>query len=304
MAFPLQDTKCHQIACDVVHLRPLGARLTATQAELILTDANNLFNVGARAIQATYLCGRQRQAVGGRVLLAVSDHQHFEPSAQPADLSPVGVPPMLTGRVAIKPAVFLQTANELPPVVPNPLQQRLRRIPGIKQPILRSTAQAITGLAEQLQGQRILRRSAATPKATAYRDAQEPIRPDQPHEGQTIDGLALLAGIHPGKALDRRRKGRGKHRVIDDEIAPLAGEERAPGQLQECLPRPVSLSPSRQAVMGNGCQGLRQGHTTHGCAIIEQRGEVEPNPLWHRVLSFVMVGRELYSISPLLRNAC
>src|SRR5215831_14655491 len=56
--------------------------------------------------------------------------------------------------------------------------------------------------------------------------------------------------------------------------------------------------------MGDGFEGLRQGHTTHGCAIIEQRGEVEPNPLWHRVLSFVMVGREFYSISPLLRNAC
>src|SRR5262249_40322581 len=55
--------------------------------------------------------------------------------------------------------------------------------------------------------------------------------------------------------------------------------------------------------MGDGFEGLRQGHTTHGCAIIEQRGEVEPNPLWHRVLSFVMVGREFYSISPLLRNA-
>ena len=29
MAFPLQDTQGHQAAGDVVHLRPLGARLTA-----------------------------------------------------------------------------------------------------------------------------------------------------------------------------------------------------------------------------------------------------------------------------------
>jgi hypothetical protein len=45
MAFPLQDAKCYQTACDVVHLRSRGARLTATQAELILTDANDLFDV-------------------------------------------------------------------------------------------------------------------------------------------------------------------------------------------------------------------------------------------------------------------
>jgi hypothetical protein len=56
--------------------------------------------------------------------------------------------------------------------------------------------------------------------------------------------------------------------------------------------------------MGDGLEGLRQGQATHECAIIEQRGEVEPNPLWHRVLSVVMVGRELYSLSPLLCNVC
>jgi hypothetical protein len=148
---------------------------------------------------------------------------------------------MLTDRVAIEPAVLLQMADEIPPVVQNPLQQRLRRMPGIKQHILRSTAQTIASIAEQLQGQRILRRSAATPQANAHRDAQAPIRLNQQHEGQTIDGFALLTGIHPGEALDRRRKGLGKHRVIDDERATLAGKERAPGQLQECLPRPVSL---------------------------------------------------------------
>src|SRR5262245_64612479 len=194
MAFPLQDAKCDQTAGDVVRLRPRGARLTATQAELILTDADDLFNLGAPAIPAPYLWGRQRQAVGGIVLFAVSDNQHFEPSAQPADLGPVGVPPMVADRVTIEPAILFDTTDEIPPIVPNPLQESLRRIPGIKQHIIRSTAQAIAGIAEQLQGQRILRRSASTPKANAHRDAQGPIRPDQQHEGQAIDRIALLTG--------------------------------------------------------------------------------------------------------------
>jgi hypothetical protein len=44
MVFPLQDTKGRQTADDVVYLRPLGACLTATQARLIHTDTNDLFN--------------------------------------------------------------------------------------------------------------------------------------------------------------------------------------------------------------------------------------------------------------------
>jgi hypothetical protein len=122
MPFPLQDAKGGQTARDVMPLRPLGACLTAAQAELSLTHANNLFNLGADAVQAADLRWKQCQAVGGIVLFAVSDNQNFEPSAQPADLGPVGMPPMLTDRMAVKPAVLLQTTDEIPPVVPNPFQ--------------------------------------------------------------------------------------------------------------------------------------------------------------------------------------
>jgi hypothetical protein len=149
MAFPLQDTKRDHTAREVMHLRPLGARLTATQTELILTDSNDLFNLGANAIQAVDLCWRQRQAVGGIALFAVSDHQHFEPFAQAADLRSVGVPPMPPDRVAIEPAVLLQTTDEIPPIVPNPLQQRLRRLPGVEHHVLGPTTQAVAGIAEQ-----------------------------------------------------------------------------------------------------------------------------------------------------------
>jgi hypothetical protein len=129
MAFPLQDTTRAQATRDVMHLRPLGARLTATPAALILTDAHDLFNLGANAIQAADLCARQRQAVGGLVLFAVSDHQHFAPSAHAANLGPGGVPPLLTDRVAIEPAVLLQATHKRPAIGAKPLQQRLRRLP-------------------------------------------------------------------------------------------------------------------------------------------------------------------------------
>jgi hypothetical protein len=65
MAFPLQDTKRDQTARDVVPLRPRGARLTATQAELILTNAHDFFTVGADAIEAADFCCWQGQTVGG-----------------------------------------------------------------------------------------------------------------------------------------------------------------------------------------------------------------------------------------------
>jgi hypothetical protein len=51
-------------------------------------------------------------------------------------------------------------------------------------------------------------------------------------------------------------------------------------------------------------QRFCQGHATAGCAILEQRGELEPNERWHGVPSFVTVGSELYAISSRLRNPC
>jgi hypothetical protein len=68
------------------------------------------------------------------------------------------------------------------------------------------------------------------------------------------------------------------------------------------LPRPIALQPPRQTVVGDGFQRLSQGHTTGRRPVIQSCGEGEPTRLWHRVLSFIPVGRELYSTSPPLRN--
>ena len=56
--------------------------------------------------------------------------------------------------------------------------------------------------------------------------------------------------------------------------------------------------------MGYGFQRLGQGHTAGGCAIREQRGEVEPQQLWHREPLLRAVGWDLYPIPPLPRNRC
>jgi hypothetical protein len=303
MACPLQDATCDHTAGDLVPWRPRGARLPATPAALSLTAATARFTLGAPAIPATSLWGRPRQAVGGGGLLAVSDHQPLAPPAPPAALRPGGGPPVVPTRVASEPAVLLQTADAMPPRGPPPRQPRRRRRPGLTQPRRRSTAQASARRAAPLHGPRRRRRAAAAPTPEADRDAPEPSRPAQPPAGQPQDRCALRAGRPPGAARERRRQRLGKPRVIEDERATRISEERAPGQFQACCPRPIRRSHARQAIRGHGFAGLRQGHTTHGYALIEPRGAVEPHPLWLRVLSFVMVERELYAISPLLRNA-
>ena len=56
----------------MMRLSPLRARLTACEAELILTDSNDFFNLGAHTVELPHLHGRQRQAISGVVRFAVS----------------------------------------------------------------------------------------------------------------------------------------------------------------------------------------------------------------------------------------
>jgi hypothetical protein len=46
-------------------LRPFGPCLTARPPQLILADTDDFLDLGTDRIQATYLSGRQRQAIGG-----------------------------------------------------------------------------------------------------------------------------------------------------------------------------------------------------------------------------------------------
>src|SRR5215211_2903015 len=109
----------------MMELGPLGARLTARQAELVLANSHHLFDLGADAIQAPDLRRGQRQAAGGVVLGAVSDDQDFQAACQPAAFRPVGMPSMVANRLPIEPAILLEAAHEIPPIVVNALEQHL-----------------------------------------------------------------------------------------------------------------------------------------------------------------------------------
>ena len=60
-----------------MQLRPLGARLTAGQAELVLTNPDDFLDLGPEAIEPPYLSRWQYAAAGGVLLGAVSDDQDF-----------------------------------------------------------------------------------------------------------------------------------------------------------------------------------------------------------------------------------
>ena len=85
-----------------------------------------------------------------------------------------------------------------------------------------------------------------------------------------------------GEPLNGRGIRLGKHGVSEDERPAFPDEEGATGQLPEVFARDQSacnilVKRSWDTVS----EGLRQGDATHGCTIIQQRGEVEPNQRWH-----------------------
>ena len=157
MAFPLQHTTCGKAAADGVLLCPDEAGLTATQPALIRADPHDCLDLGPPTMQTAHLWGHQRQAIGGLVLLAVSDHEHVEAPTQPAILGPVGMSPMVTEGVTMNPTMLVEPADDIPAVVAKALQQDLRGIPGVKEPGLGTTTQAMAGITQPLQRQRGLR---------------------------------------------------------------------------------------------------------------------------------------------------
>ena len=107
----------------MMQLRPLGARLTARQTELILAHFNDFLDLGTGAIEAADLCRRQCETMGGEILGAVSDNQDFQPPSQPASLGPVGMAPLGPKRLPIEPAILFETADKIPAVISNALEE-------------------------------------------------------------------------------------------------------------------------------------------------------------------------------------
>jgi hypothetical protein len=150
--------------------RPLRARLTATQRESILTDPDHFIQLGADARPPAALGRRQRETIGGKVLGAVSDDPDLQATAQPSWLRPIGGAPIGPEGLPVEAAMLLPPTDERPPIIPHPLQQGLRRRPGIKEHVLRVTAQAVAGIAQSCQGQRVLGRTSLVPESSAQRN--------------------------------------------------------------------------------------------------------------------------------------
>jgi hypothetical protein len=81
--FSLQHTKGHHATGEMMQLSPLRTCLTAISPALILAPTHACFDVCPHPVESADLCRRQRQVVGGVVLGAVSDHQHFQPLLSP-----------------------------------------------------------------------------------------------------------------------------------------------------------------------------------------------------------------------------
>ena len=52
-------------------------------------------------------------------------------------------------RLVIEATVLFETTDDIPAIVPHARQQGFRGLPGVKEDVLRVTAQAIPGLAEE-----------------------------------------------------------------------------------------------------------------------------------------------------------
>jgi hypothetical protein len=248
--------------------------------------------------------GRPRQAIGGGVRLAGSDREPCEAPAQPAAFGPMGVPPLLPEAGSIAPAMLVEPAGDIPPLVPHPLEEGSGGMPRINEPEVGVAAPAIAGLAEQRQHQLVRRGAAFPPQAHAPGAAERPLRPDAQDKAAAIHGFALLAGTHPGQPIDRRGQRRRHHRLVDAEIAPRPTEARAPRERKASWPGPVASPQPRQTVVGDGYRRLSSGHTAGWGPVIQEGGGVAPKRRGHSVPSFVRVGCERYSTSPPLHNLC
>jgi hypothetical protein len=136
-----------------MQLYSLGGSLRATQAELLLTNADGFPYVGVDSRALTHCRGRSGQALGGIVRLAVSATRHFKAPTQPTARGPIRVAPIDPQGPRVVPAVLLEAAHEVPCIVRHPLQPSEGGIPRVSDAIGRVTRQAMAGIAEQLQRQ-------------------------------------------------------------------------------------------------------------------------------------------------------
>jgi hypothetical protein len=94
-------------------------------------------------------------------------------------------------------SIFLALAYAVPPVIVEPLQERLRWIPRVEQDKLRLAAQPVPRIASHLEGAGELGRPPFAPEPKRQRQTHLPVRPDQQHHRDTEHDFALLTRPHP-----------------------------------------------------------------------------------------------------------
>jgi hypothetical protein len=198
-AVPLQDTHGDHTAGEVMPLRPLGTRWTATQAEVIRTDSPDLRKVCADAVHPPDLRCRHRQTVGGLVRGAVSDDQDVQAARPPAGLRPIRLAPIGPEGWAAEATVLLPSADAIPPIGAKPCQAGSAGLPGLTQPIRRAAAPAMAGIAAERQRPVVFGGSPGVPQAEPPRAPKRPVRPHQQDEGETLDRVTLLTRTPPAK---------------------------------------------------------------------------------------------------------
>jgi hypothetical protein len=140
-------------------------------------------------------------------------------------------------------------------------EERLGGVPGVKQHHLWLARAPVAGRAQQLQGQRVLRRPPCLPDPEGYRNPALPIRPDQQHNGHAKDHCAVFARPDPGGLAKPARLRLFHDGVIDHQVSPSDRQEGAQGEGQECLPGPIPLEHACQTVVRSLCHGFRHGRT-------------------------------------------
>jgi hypothetical protein len=101
-------------------------------------------------------------------------------------------------RMSIAPPPLFEPAHKRPAIVPNPLQEGFGGIPGIKEHILRAAAQPITGIAESLQRELVLRGALLRHRRILIRIRNAPFvyasRTIEPEEGAEMSPSPT---VHP-----------------------------------------------------------------------------------------------------------
>jgi hypothetical protein len=118
-------------------------------------------------------------------------------------------------------------AANIPPVVPEALQQFLRGIPGVKQHKSGLTLEPMARITAQLQGQVVFGGAPFVPHAEGAGNTDLAVGPDEEDHRDPKEDLAVLMRPDPGRLPEEARGGFRHYGVVHDEIAARHAEQGA-----------------------------------------------------------------------------